>query len=67
MALCVFYLGGNAGKSNTGVHDIPFVVARHPEEARSARRKSWFGNAYNVHIEGYGKPMWADGHLITFC
>ncbi len=33
MQLYMFYLGGNAGKSNIEVHDIQFVAARDPKEA----------------------------------
>jgi len=33
MFLFVFYLGGNAGKSNIEVHDIQFVAAQTPEGA----------------------------------
>lgn len=41
MNLYVFYLGGNAGKSNIEVHDIQFVAASHPEEAWPALRGTW--------------------------
>lgn len=30
MHLFMFYVGGNAGKSNIEVHDIQFVVAQQP-------------------------------------
>lgn len=33
MKLYMFYVGGNAGKSNIEVHDIQFVAANSPEEA----------------------------------
>ncbi|MCP6553529.1 DUF1543 domain-containing protein, partial [Klebsiella pneumoniae] len=45
MHLFMFYVGGNAGKSNIEVHDIQFVVARTPEEAWPALREAWFGDA----------------------
>lgn len=67
MDLYVFYLGGNAGKSNIEVHDIQFVAASHPEEAWPALREAWFGDADKVHIDGYGKLTWADGYRITLC
>ncbi|AVE16795.1 DUF1543 domain-containing protein [Pantoea vagans] len=67
MNLYVFYLGGNARKSNIEVHDIQFVAASQPEEAWPALREAWFGDADKVHIDGYGKLSWADGHRITLC
>ncbi len=33
MNLYMFYIGGNAGKSNIEVHDIQFVAANRPEDA----------------------------------
>jgi hypothetical protein len=33
MNLYMFYLGGNAGKSNIEVHDVQFVAAEKPEQA----------------------------------
>lgn len=33
MNLYMFYVGGNAGKSNIEVHDIQFVAARKPNDA----------------------------------
>ncbi|WP_458031898.1 DUF1543 domain-containing protein, partial [Providencia stuartii] len=33
MKLFMFYVGGNAGKSNIEVHDIQFVVAEKPTDA----------------------------------
>ncbi|MEN4834422.1 DUF1543 domain-containing protein [Pantoea vagans] len=67
MHLYVFYLGGNAGKSNIEVHDIQFAAASQPEEAWPALREAWFGDANKVHIDGYGKLSWADGYRIMLC
>lgn len=33
MNLFMFYIGGNAGKSNIEVHDIQFVAANEPQDA----------------------------------
>ena len=38
MNLYMFYVGGNAGKSNIEVHDIQFVAARVPNDAWPALR-----------------------------
>ena len=65
MYLFMFYVGGNAGKSNIEVHDIQFVVARTPEEAWPALREAWFGDADKIHIDGYSRINWADGYEVT--
>ncbi len=64
MYLFMFYVGGNAGKSNIEVHDIQFVVARTPE-AWPALREAWFGDADKIHIDGYSRINWADGYEVT--
>lgn len=64
MKLYVFYLGGNAGKSNIEVHDIQFVVANKPEDAWPRLRQAWFGDKDKIHIDGYGQLEWADGYRI---
>lgn len=40
MNLYMFYVGGNAGKSNIEVHDIQFVAARKPNDAWPALREA---------------------------
>lgn len=65
MYLYLFYLGGNAGKSNIEVHDIQFVTAEKPEDAWPALREAWFGDADKVHIDGYARVTWADGYAVT--
>ncbi len=41
MKLYMFYVGGNAGKSNIEVHDVQFVAAEQPTDAL-ADRENWF-------------------------
>ncbi|WP_434640689.1 DUF1543 domain-containing protein [Klebsiella sp. I138] len=65
MHLFMFYVGGNAGKSNIEVHDIQFVVAQTPEQAWPALREAWFGDADKIHIDGYSRISWADGYDVT--
>lgn len=65
MHLYIFYLGGNAGKSNIEVHDIQFVVAAKPQDAWPALREAWFGDADKVHIDGYARLTWADGYSVS--
>ncbi|MBK5072666.1 DUF1543 domain-containing protein [Budviciaceae bacterium CWB-B4] len=65
MFLYMFYLGGNAGKSNIEVHDIQFVVAEKPEDAWPALRSVWFGDADKIHIDGYAKITWVDGYSVS--
>ncbi|MDU6431499.1 MAG: DUF1543 domain-containing protein [Pantoea sp.] len=65
MYLFMFYLGGNAGRSNIEVHDIQFVAADHPEAAWPALREAWFGDADKVHIDGYARISWADGYAVS--
>ena len=59
--LYMFYLGGNAGRSNIEVHDVQFAVCSHFEEAVPALKESWFGDKDKVHIDGYQIIDWADG------
>lgn len=65
MHLFIFYLGGNAGKSNIEVHDIQFVIAQTPESAWPALREAWFGDKDKLHIDGYARICWADGYRVT--
>ncbi|WP_279046253.1 DUF1543 domain-containing protein [Cedecea davisae] len=65
MELYVFYVGGNAGKSNIEVHDVQFVAAEKPEDAWPALRSAWFGDKDKIHIDGFGKLRWADGYRIS--
>ncbi|RAS34327.1 DUF1543 domain-containing protein [Paraburkholderia bryophila] len=65
MDLFIFYVGGNAGKSNIEVHDIQFVVAEHPEQAWPTLREAWFGDKGKLHIDGYARIKWADGYRVT--
>lgn len=61
MKLFMFYIGGNAGKSNIEVHDIQFVIAEKPEDAWPTLREAWFGDKDKIHIDGYAVITWADG------
>lgn len=63
--LYVFYLGGNARKSNIEVHDIQFAAVNKPEEAWPMLRKVWFGDKNKIHIDGYGRLEWADGYRVS--
>lgn len=65
MNLYMFYVGGNAGKSNIEVHDIQFVAARKPNDAWPALREAWFGDSDKIHIDGYSRITWADGYSVT--
>ena len=65
MDLFIFYLGGNAERSNIEVHDVQFAVAAAPEEAWPLLREAWFGYKDQVHIDGYARLRWADGYSIT--
>ncbi|QKJ86579.1 DUF1543 domain-containing protein [Paramixta manurensis] len=65
MFLFMFYVGGNAGKSNIEVHDIQFVAAENAQDAWPALREAWFGDADKIHIDGYARITWADGYAVT--
>jgi hypothetical protein len=65
MNLYMFYVGGNAGKSNIEVHDIQFVAAREPKEAWPALREAWFGDSDKIHIDGYSRVTWVDGYAVA--
>ncbi|MER5081895.1 DUF1543 domain-containing protein [Providencia stuartii] len=64
MKLFMFYVGGNAGKSNIEVHDIQFVVAEKPTDTWPALREAWFGDKDKIHIDGYATINWVDGFKI---
>ncbi|WP_458309812.1 DUF1543 domain-containing protein [Providencia sp. CRPN20059] len=64
MKLFMFYIGGNAGKSNIEVHDVQFVVAQQATDAWPALREAWFGDKDKVHIDGYAIIDWVDGYRI---
>ena len=58
--LYMFYLGGNAGRSNIEVHDIQFVVCDNYQEAVPALKAAWFGDADKIHIDGWQAADLAD-------
>lgn len=65
MQLFMFYIGGNAGKSNIEVHDIQFVAASTPEEAWPTLKAVWYGDKNKIHIDGYTRITWVDGYRVT--
>lgn len=65
MNLFMFYVGGNAGRSNIEVHDVQFVAAQAPEDAWPSLREAWFGDRDKLHVDGYARVTWADGHRVT--
>ena len=65
MNLYMFYIGGNAGKSNIEVHDIQFVAANEPKDAWPALRAAWFGDKDKIHIDGYSRITWVEGYSVT--
>lgn len=65
MNLFMFYLGGNARKSNIEVHDIQFAAVENPEDAWPLLRKAWFGDKDKIHVDGYCRITWADGFDIA--
>lgn len=64
MKLYMFYVGGNAGKSNIEVHDVQFVVAQQPTDAWPALREAWFGDKDKIHVDGYAIINWVDGYRV---
>lgn len=65
MKLYMFYVGGNAGKSNIEVHDVQFVVAKQPTDAWPSLREAWFGDKDKIHVDGYAEIKWADGFDVS--
>jgi len=61
----MFYLGGNAGRSNIEVHDVQFAAVSTVEEAYPALREAWFGDPDKLHLDGYMPITWADGHDVA--
>ena len=65
MNLFMFYVGGNAGRSNIEVHDIQFAAAERPEDAWPFLRSVWFGDKDKIHLDGYARVNWVDGHRVV--
>lgn len=65
MKLFMFYVGGNAGKSNIEVHDVQFAAVDKPEEAWPLLRDAWFGDKDKIHVDGYADVNWVDGFDIS--
>ena len=62
--LYLFYVGGNAGKSNIEVHDIQFVVAESVEVAIPHLQATWFGDPDKLHLDGYQIVRWVGGYDV---
>lgn len=65
LQLYMFYVGGNAGRSNIEVHDVQFAAVRRPEDAFPLLRDAWFGDKDKLHVDGFSIIDWADGHDVT--
>ncbi|TCL04757.1 MULTISPECIES: DUF1543 domain-containing protein [Sodalis] len=65
MNLYMFYLGGNAGKSNIEVHDVQFAAVETPEQAWPLLREAWYGDKDKIHLDGYTIIKWTDGYDVT--
>jgi len=65
VSLYMFYLGGNAGRSNIEVHDVQFVAVSQVEDAYPLLREAWFGDKDKLHLDGYMQVKWADGYDVT--
>lgn len=63
--LHMFYLGGNAGRSNIEVHDVQFAVCADYREAVPELKAVWFGDADKIHIDGWQTVTWADGWDVS--
>jgi hypothetical protein len=62
--LYMFYVGGNAGRSNIEVHDVQFAAISQIEDAYPALREAWFGDPDKLHLDGYMRVSWADGYDV---
>jgi hypothetical protein len=62
--LYMFYLGGNAGRSNIEVHDIQFAVCDDYRESIPTLKAAWFGDADKIHIDGWQIVEWVDGYDV---
>ncbi len=63
--LYLFYLGGNAGRSNIEVHDVQFVAVDKVEDAYPLLREAWYGDKDKLHLDGYMRVSWAEGYDVT--
>lgn len=63
--LYMFYVGGSAGRSNIELHDVQFAAVAKVEEAYPALRQAWFGDTDSLHLDGYTRITWADGHDVS--
>lgn len=62
--LYMFYIGGNAGRSNIEVHDVQFAACNDYREAIPQLKAAWFGDADKIHIDGWQPVVWADGYDV---
>lgn len=60
----MFYVGGNAGRSNIEVHDVQFAAVETVEHAYPALRAAWFGDPDKLHVDGYAQVRWVDGYRV---
>lgn len=63
--LYMFYVGGSAGRCNIELHDVQFAAVARVEAAYPALREAWFGDAESLHLDGYTRVSWADGHDVS--
>lgn len=58
-------LGGRHAKARLEVHDVVFVVADQLTDAYPQLRRSWFGSAEHLHIDGWLAIEQVEGYQVT--
>jgi hypothetical protein len=61
----VFLGGRHAGSRFAEAHEVVFVVAENPGEARTQAKAKWGGeNRENLHIDSLAEVNRVDGHAV---
>ncbi|HEX4338299.1 MAG TPA: DUF1543 domain-containing protein [Polyangiaceae bacterium] len=63
--LFTVYLGGNAPRANTELHDVVFVCGEAIEETYDALLAAWFGSPRGLHIDSWIELDVVDGYRIS--
>lgn len=64
MKLFMFYIGGDCGSSNIGLHDVRFSIGETAEDCREDLRRQWWGEPSSLHLDCWGAVEQADGYDV---
>ncbi len=58
-------MGGAVKGAHLELHDMRFAAGEAIEDCYEQLKAQWWGEPTSLHLDAWGKLLWADGHKIT--